>query len=200
MSLKRLMSKIESLLFVIGDEGLTVKQLSQLLEVEEMEVEAGLSELETNYKESDERGITIKKLAGTYQLITKPQLGETIKKLVENPNSHVLSSASLEVLAIIAYKQPITRAEIEDLRGVKSERPIQTLVSRALVTEVGRAEGTGRAILYGTTKEFLNYFGLEDIRNLPPLPEAELLDENQETDLFMTKFQEAFTNDGKIDS
>lgn len=195
MNSNNLMSKIEALLFVVGDDGLTVKQLSQLLEVDEIDIEAGLSELETNYTESEERGITLKNLAGTYQLTTKPSFADTIKKLVENPTSHVLSSASLEVLAIIAYKQPITRAEVEDLRGVKSERPIQTLISRALVQEVGRAERTGRAILYGTTKEFLNYFGLEDIKDLPPLPEGESIDDNQETDLFMTKFQEAFSNE-----
>ncbi|MBD8025267.1 SMC-Scp complex subunit ScpB [Ureibacillus sp. Re31] len=189
------MSKIEALLFVVGDDGLSLKQLSQLLEVDEMEIEAALSELETNYNESEERGITLKTLAGTYQITTKPEMADSIKKLVENPNSHVLSTASLEVLAIIAYKQPITRTEIEDLRGVKSERPIQTLVSRALIQEVGRAEGTGRAILYGTTKEFLNYFGLKDIKELPPLPEGDQGDENEETDLFMTKFQEAFSEE-----
>lgn len=195
MSLNSLMSKIEALLFVVGDEGMTAKQLSHLLEIELMEIEAALSELETYYNSAEERGITLKSMAGTYQLITKPEMGEIIKKLVENPNSQVLSSASLEVLAIIAYKQPITRTEIEDLRGVKSERPIQTLVSRALVQEVGRAEGTGRAILYGTTKEFLNYFGLKDINELPALPEsANEVDENEETDLFMTKFTEAFNS------
>lgn len=195
MTLNNLMSKIEALLFVVGDDGLTAKQLSQLLEVDMMEIEAALSELETNYNETDERGITLKTLAGTYQITTKPEMADLIKKLVENPNSHVLSTASLEVLAIIAYKQPITRAEIEDLRGVKSERPIQTLVSRALIQEVGRAEGTGRAILYGTTKEFLNYFGLKDLKELPPLPEGNQMDENEETDLFMTKFQEAFSDE-----
>lgn len=191
MNSKILMSKIEALLFVVGDDGLSVKQLAGLLEEDEMDIEAGLSELQTSYEETM-RGITLKNLAGTYQLITKPEMAETIKKLVENPNSHVLTTASLEVLAIIAYKQPITRAEVEDLRGVKSERPIQTLISRALIQEVGRAEGTGRAILYGTTKEFLNYFGLQSISELPPLPDVEQVDEEQDTDLFMTKFQEVF--------
>jgi segregation and condensation protein B len=192
---KILMSKIEALLFVVGDDGLTVKQLATLLGEDEMEIEAALSELKTNYDQSEERGITMKQLAGTYQLVTKSEVSETIKKLVENPNSHVLTTASLEVLAIIAYKQPITRAEIEDLRGVKSERPIQTLVSRGLIQEVGRAEGTGRAILYGTTKEFLNYFGLTDLTELPPLPDGEFEAETEETDLFMTKFQEVFNNE-----
>nr|WP_106784598.1 SMC-Scp complex subunit ScpB [Lysinibacillus timonensis] len=195
MNSSNLMKKIEALLFVVGDEGITIKQLSQLLEADDMEIEAALSELKTDYDQSEIRGVTLKNLAGTYQLTTKADMSETIKKLVENPTSHVLSTASLEVLAIIAYKQPITRVEIEDLRGVKSDRPIQTLVSRALIQEVGRAEGTGRAILYGTTKEFLNYFGLNKLDDLPPLPDEVLRDDDQDADLFMTKFQETFTNE-----
>jgi len=171
---------------------MTVKQLAQYIEVEPMDIEAGLSELLTHYNEDEMRGITLKQLAGTYQLTTKPEVTDTLKKLIENPTNQVLTAASLEVLAIIAYKQPITRAEVEDLRGVKSERPIATLVSRALVQEVGRAEGTGRAILYGTTKEFLNYFGLKNIKELPPLPEEVDQEDDQPTDLFLTKFQETF--------
>ena len=159
MNSNKLLSRIEALLFVAGDEGMTVKQLAQYIDVDIMDIEAGLSELQSQYNEEEQRGITLKQLAGTYQLTTKPDVADTLKKLIENPTNQVLTGASLEVLAIIAYKQPITRAEVEDLRGVKSERPIATLVSRALIQEVGRAEGTGRAILYGTTKEFLNYFG-----------------------------------------
>ena len=191
MNSKILLSKIEALLFVAGDDGMSAKQLANLLDLELMDIEAGLSELESQYNENEERGITLKQLAGTYQLTTKHSVADTIQKLVDNPTSHVLTNASLEVLAIIAYKQPITRAEVEELRGVKSERPIQTLAARALIAEVGRAEGTGRAILYGTTKEFLNYFGLKDISELPPLPES-YESEEQETDLFLTKFQEQF--------
>lgn len=191
MNSKTLLSKLEALLFVAGDDGMTPKQLATYLEIDIVDVEAGLSELASQYNDTEERGITLKMLAGTYQLTTKETVAETIQKLVDNPTSNVLTNASLEVLAIVAYKQPITRAEIEDLRGVKSERPIQTLVSRALVKEVGRAEGTGRAILYGTTKEFLNYFGLKDIKELPPLP-SEQTDSEQDTDLFLTKFQEQF--------
>ncbi|MER1985487.1 MAG: SMC-Scp complex subunit ScpB [Solibacillus sp.] len=192
MNSNQLMSQIEALLFVVGDEGMTIKQLAQYLEVEPMDIEAGLSELRSRYEESEASGVTIKQLAGTYQLTTKPTVADAIKKLVDNPTNQVLTAASLEVLAIIAYKQPIARAEVEDLRGVKSERPIATLVSRALVQEVGRVEGTGRAILYGTTKEFLNYFGLKNISELPPLPDAVADDEEEETDLFLTKFQESF--------
>ncbi|MFY0742105.1 SMC-Scp complex subunit ScpB [Solibacillus silvestris] len=192
MNTNNLLSRIEALLFVAGDEGMTVKQLAQYIEVEPMDIEAGLSELLSHYNEEGMRGITLKQLAGTYQLTTKPEVTDTLKKLIENPTNQVLTAASLEVLAIIAYKQPITRAEVEDLRGVKSERPIATLVSRALVQEVGRAEGTGRAILYGTTKEFLNYFGLKNIKELPPLPEEVDQEDDQPTDLFLTKFQETF--------
>ena len=192
MNSKILMSKIEALLFVVGDEGLTVKQLCTLLESEPMEIEAGLSELESQYRENEASGIMLKQLAGTYQLTTKPEMSDTIKKLVENPTSQVLSAASLEVLSIIAYKGPITRAQIEDLRGVKCERPIATLVSRALIQEAGRAEGTGRAILYETTKEFLNYFGLQSLKDLPPLPEQLEQEEDAETDLFFSNFKEEF--------
>ena len=93
---------------------------------------------------------------------------------------NTLSQAALETLAIISYKQPITRIEIEDIRGVKTERPLQTLTAKGLIKEVGRANGAGRAILYGTTKEFLDYFGLKDINELPPLAEASIDDFEQE--------------------
>ncbi len=187
-----LQSRIEALLFVVGDDGLTIKQLAQLLGDAEEVVAQAMDALCAAYEKDESRGITIKEMAGVYQLITKQELADTIQKLVENPTAQSLSQASLEVLAIVAYKQPITRVAIEDLRGVKCERPLQTLASRGLVKEVGRSEGTGRAILYGTTKEFLNYFGLNSIEEMPPLPEEENGDAEQETDLFMTKFQETF--------
>lgn len=96
-------------------------------------------------------------------------------------------------MAIIAYRQPITRTEIEEIRGVKTERPLQTLSAKVLIKEVGRAEGTGRAYLYGTTKEFLDYFGLKSIEELPPLPDKVSEEEDsfqEEADLFFEKFQE----------
>lgn len=188
-----LQSRIEALLFVVGDDGLTIKQLSQLLGEQEELILQTMNTLRETYEEDLTRGITVKEIAGVYQLITKSEFADTIQRLVENPTAQSLSQASLEVLAIVAYKQPITRVAIEDLRGVKCERPIQTLVSRGLIKEVGRSEGTGRAILYGTTKEFLHYFGLNRIEEMPPLPEEDLADTEQETDLFMTKFQETFS-------
>lgn len=190
-NLTTLMSKIESLLFVIGEDGLTLHQLAQLIDSEPTELQEALSELKARYDHDEARGIMLKELAGTYQLISKPANAEVIEKLVENPPAQSLSQAALEVLAIVAYKQPITRVEIEDLRGVKCERPLHTLNQKLLIQEVGRVEGTGRAILYGTTTEFLNYFGLNRIEDLPPL-EVEEFDIEEEQDLFMSKFQEAF--------
>ncbi|WP_249660066.1 SMC-Scp complex subunit ScpB [Lysinibacillus fusiformis] len=187
-----LQSRIEALLFVVGDDGLTIKQLSQLLGEQDEIIIQAMDALRKVYDEDLARGITVKEMAGVFQLITKSDLADTIQRLVENPTAQSLSQASLEVLAIVAYKQPITRVAIEDLRGVKCERPIQTLVSRGLIKEVGRSEGTGRAILYGTTKEFLHYFGLNSVEEMPPLPDEEFAENEQETDLFMTKFQEAF--------
>lgn len=182
---------MESLLFAAGDEGLTIKQIATVLEIEEVEAERIVRELMDELSKNENRGIAVVQLAGTYQLATKKENSVYLKKLVESPNTSTLSQAALETLAIIAYKQPITRAEIEEIRGVKTERPLQTLVGKVLVKEVGRSEGTGRAILYGTTKEFLDYFGLRSLEELPPLPEK-MDDEfvQEEADLFFEKFQE----------
>lgn len=187
-------SKIESLLFVVGDDGLTLQQLAHITEVDELTLRDILESMQQALDADDTRGVTLKVLAGTYQLITKQSMADTIQKLIENPPLQSMSQASLEVLAIVAYKQPITRVEVEDLRGVKSERPLQTLASKGLIQEVGRVEGTGRAILYGTTTEFLNFFGLKELNELPALPDGEVQVAENEADLFMTKFQEAFEN------
>ena len=182
---------LESLLFAAGDEGLSLKQVCSVLEIEEGKAIDILEELKQDYERIEERGIYMIELAGTYQLVTKKCNADYLKKLVESPNVSSLSQAALETLAIIAYKQPITRMEIEQIRGVKTERPIQTLTAKGLVKEVGRAEGTGRAYLFGTTKEFLDYFGLKNVDELPPLPEN-IQDEfmQDEADLFFEKFQE----------
>ncbi|MDM5229313.1 SMC-Scp complex subunit ScpB [Cytobacillus sp. NJ13] len=181
----------ESLLFAAGDEGLSLKQIAHVLEVEELQAREIMDSLIEDYSNSS-RGIMVVELAGTFQLVTKKEFSAYLKKLVESPSSASLSQAALETLAIIAYRQPITRTEIEEIRGVKTERPLQTLSAKALVKEVGRAEGTGRAYLYGTTKEFLDYFGLKSIEELPPLQDkiSEEEDFHEEADLFFEKFQE----------
>lgn len=193
-----LSSKIEALLFVAGDDGLSMKQLEFLTETEETLLLEELAAMADRYARTETTGIMIKELAGVYQLVTKKEVADTIQRLVENPTVQSLSQASLEVLAIIAYKQPITRVEIEDLRGVKSEKALYTLAGKGLIQETGRAEGTGRAILYGTTGEFLNYFGLKNLGELPVLPEEAGADADDDGDLFMTKFQEAFKEESKV--
>ncbi|MFD1030903.1 SMC-Scp complex subunit ScpB [Metaplanococcus flavidus] len=193
-----LSSKIEALLFVAGDDGLSMKQLEFLTETEDTLILEEIAAMAARYEQSETAGIMIKELAGVYQLVTKKEVADTIQRLVENPTVQSLSQASLEVLAIIAYKQPITRVEIEDLRGVKSEKALYTLAGKGLIQETGRAEGTGRAILYGTTSEFLNYFGLKNLDELPVLPEEAGSDADDDTDLFMTKFQEAFKEEAKV--
>jgi len=186
---------VEGLLFVAGDEGLTIKQIVTVLEIEPHNAIDIITQLREDYK-NQERGIHLVEMAGTYQLTTKKEYSDYLKRLVESPNTTTLSQAALETLAIIAYRQPITRVEIEDIRGVKTERPIQTLVSKALIKEVGRVEGTGRAILYGTTKEFLDYFGLKALEELPPLPEKmEEEFEQEEADLFFEKFQKTLDDE-----
>ncbi|WP_335869776.1 SMC-Scp complex subunit ScpB [Bacillus sp. 2205SS5-2] len=181
---------LESLLFAAGDEGLSLKQICSVLEVDEVHGQEIISALQQEYEGNESRGIAIVEIAKTYQLATKKDHATYIKKLVESPSMTSLSQAGLETLAIIAYKQPITRVEVEEIRGVKTERPIATLSSKGLVKEVGRAEGTGRAILYGTTKEFLDYFGLKDLEELPPLPDSNKEDSGEDVDLFFEKFQE----------
>ncbi|WP_078553180.1 SMC-Scp complex subunit ScpB [Bacillus alkalicellulosilyticus] len=192
MTLNDLKGIIEGLLFAAGDEGLTCKQIAEVLDSEEITVLNVLNELALEYKDNT-RGMQLVEVAGTFQLATKKEHAMYYKRLAYSPTHTGLSQASLETLAIVAYKQPITRVEIEEVRGVKSDKAIHTLVTKLLIKEVGRAEGTGRAILYGTTKEFLDYFGLNSLDNLPVLPEA--VDEmaiEEEADLFFKKFEESF--------
>lgn len=180
MKAVNLSAALESLLFAAGDEGLTLKQIAESLEISEREAGVLVDELHKTYETDNARGITIARLAGTYQLVTKRQFSTLLQKLVEQSQNSTISQAALETMAIIAYKQPITRMEIEGIRGVKTERPIKTLLSKGLIKEVGRKEGIGRPILYGTTKEFLDYFGLVSLKELPPLPENMQDASNQE--------------------
>ncbi|WP_221565279.1 SMC-Scp complex subunit ScpB [Alkalihalobacillus sp. TS-13] len=180
---------LEGLLFVVGDEGLDGKQAADILQIELSEAEGLIKEMIEDYQ-TDDRGIEIVEIAGAYQFTTKAKHISYYERFVESPTTSSLSQAALETLAIVAYKQPITRTEIEDIRGVKTEKPLQTLSAKHLVKEVGRAEGTGRAILYGTTKEFLEYFGLKSKDDLPKLPEQfEDGSIEDEADLFFENFE-----------
>lgn len=181
---------IEGLLFVSGEEGIDENQMMDVLQIDRKSLKFYLAEMKENYQ-SNSRGIQLVEVAGGYQLTTKQEHASYFKRLIQSPTSATLSQASLESLAIIAYKQPISRIEVEDIRGVKSERPLRTLNGKGFIKEVGRADRTGRAILYGTTKFFLEQFGLQSIKELPPLPESVAEEEvEEELDLFYEKFQE----------
>ncbi|MEC0243378.1 SMC-Scp complex subunit ScpB [Paenibacillus dokdonensis] len=166
MDFPKLKSIIEGLLFLSGDEGLTVKQIAEIVDHRAELVADALTEMKEDF-EQQQRGIQVLQIAGSYQLTTLGDHAAYYEKLAYSPSRSSLSQAALETLAIVAYRQPITRVEIEEIRGVKSERAIQTLVHKDLIEEIGRAEAIGRPILYGTTKSFLDYFGLPSLQALP---------------------------------
>ncbi|CAH1217616.1 MULTISPECIES: SMC-Scp complex subunit ScpB [Paenibacillus] len=166
MDFPKLKSIIEGLLFLSGEEGLSIKQISEIVDVSEERISDAIEEMKTEFAEHG-RGVQILKIAGMVQLGTLPEHAVYFEKLAYSPARTTLSQAALETLAIVAYRQPITRVEIEEIRGVKSERAIHTLVNKDLIVEVGRAEAIGRPILYGTTRAFLDYFGLGSLSELP---------------------------------
>lgn len=181
---------IEGLLFVVGDEGLTLDQLQEITELKEEDLKVGLTSLREKYAKED-RGIQIRFLGDTFKLTTKKEHKEYYKKLVEAPSTNMLSQSALETLAIIAYNAPITRGQIDEIRGVYSGQMVRKLVAKGLVKEVGKSDLPGRPILYQTTREFLDYFGLSSIEELPEMKEIKVKGQNdEEIDLYLSKYQE----------
>lgn len=160
-------SIIEALLFASG-EPLKLKDIAVIIECKPAYAKAILNEMIEEYAVKS-RGIKLICMNDEYQLVTKGEHGEYIRKLLNTNVRQSLSQASLETLAIIAYKQPVTRVDIDEIRGVKSDRAILTLTEKKLIKEVGRLEAPGRPILYGTTEEFLRNFDIENIGELPSL-------------------------------
>lgn len=160
-------SIIESLLFVSG-EPLEINQIASILECSVNFTKDLLSEMTKLYNVKN-RGIKLINANNTYSLVTKSENSDYIEKLLGNNSRQSLSQAALETLAIVSYKQPITRIDIDEIRGVKSDRAISNLVEKGLIKECGRLEVPGRPILYSTTDEFLKYFGLENIEQMPAL-------------------------------
>lgn len=178
---------IEALLFIAGDEGLDAKQIAAVLEADKDEVSRTLQQMKRQFDETG-RGLQIVELAGTWQLTTRPEHAVYFQRLAYSPARGTLSQAALETLAIIAYRQPVTRIDIEEIRGVKTDRAIHTLVAKGLVKPVGRADAIGRPILYGTTDEFLDYFGLRSLDDLPDTDQFENAENlEQETHLLFEK-------------
>lgn len=168
-----LMAKVESLLFV-ADAPISVGRLAEALEATPGQVERALTDLEGLYTE---RGLRLQRAGNQVQLVTAPEAASSIERFLGLGARTRLSRAALETLAIIAYRQPITRPEIEIIRGVGSDSVLRTLLSNGLIEEVGRAPTVGRPILYGTTFEFLQHFGLRGLDELPPLDSVQVPEE-----------------------
>lgn len=166
-------SIIESLLYIWG-EPLSYKEIAKIIEKTPGETKKILNEMMFDCDSSD-RGLELKQYGDNFQYVTKETNLDYVKKLVNKNENKNITNSSMEVLSIIAYKQPITRIEIEEIRGVRSQGPIDTLLSRDLIMEVGRLEQIGRPILYGTTDEFLRVFDLANLKQLPQKSEVEQL-------------------------
>ena len=160
---------IESLLFV-ADEPVAIGRLAAAIGVKREAVEEALRVLSEEY---EQRGLRLQRKGERVQMVTAPEAAPQIERFLDLELSSRLSAPALETLAIVAYQQPVTRAEIEAVRGVNCDSVLRTLVSKGLIEEVGRLPQAGRPIIYGTTFEFLQYFGLQDLAELPPLDEEE---------------------------
>ena len=164
-----LSTKLEAMLFVAG-EPVTTSQLATALDVAASVIERGLNELDDSLSA---RGLRLQRHAGRVQLTTAPQLAELIERFLGLEATSHLSRAALETLAIIAYQQPVTRPQIDSIRGVNSDSMMKSLLHKGLILESGRADGPGRPILYSTTPEFLQHFGLNSILEMPSLAKPE---------------------------
>ncbi len=184
---------LEGLLFVVGEDGLTLLQIEEILEVDEETAKDLIMELKKDYEE-ESRGLRIDFLGNRFKITTKFEHKQYYQKLIENPETNLLSQAALETLAIIAYNEPITRVDVDTIRGVGSTSIMRKLVAKGFIKEVGRSEIPGRPILYETTHEFLDYFGLSSKDDLPKLDDilknVEEEEQDMNPDLYTSKYTE----------
>ena len=160
---------LEAILFVAG-EPVAVADLAQALEVSEMEIMHAVEELQ---RECERRGVTIHRYGDHLRMETRPEYAPYVERLLQPVQRQTLSQTAMETLAVIAYRQPVTKGEVEQVRGVKCDYSVQSLLHKGLIREAGRKEALGRPILYATTDRFLEHFGISDIRELPPLPSVQ---------------------------
>lgn len=179
---------IEGLLYVQGDLGLTIEQTAEILEITNEEAKQLILSLKQDYIEED-RGLRINYLGNSFKLATKEEHKEYFRKLIENPKNNTLSPAALETLAILAYNEPLTRGEIDEIRGVDSVYVVRRLLAKGLIKECGKSDKPGHPILYKTTNEFLDYFGLSSIEELPKI-DITNEEDNKEKDLFKSTYKD----------
>lgn len=181
---------LEGLLFVVGDEGITLDNISEIMSIDKKEAQELLKNLREVYNQ-DDRGLRITFMGEAFKLTTKQEHKEYYQKLITTRGSNTLSQAALETLAIIAYNQPITRVEVDELRGIASINMIRKLMAKDLVKVSGKSNLPGRPNLYRTTSEFLDYFGLATINDLPELPVT--VNNDNEKELFTSIYKEDVT-------
>ncbi|OQO68050.1 SMC-Scp complex subunit ScpB [Enterococcus villorum] len=184
------LSELEAILFIVGEEGISLEEISYLLMIDKKESMARLAELKEKYEKDPDSALHILETDERAILTTKKELASLLKRYAQG-TSNTLSQAAIETLAIIAYKQPITRVEIEQIRGVQASSAVQRLSAHHLIEEKGRVDGPGRPILYGTTSYFLDYFGLNSLKDLPDIQAMEnTLNEEVPLDLFFDEMNE----------
>ncbi|MGT2935107.1 SMC-Scp complex subunit ScpB [Streptococcus castoreus] len=176
------LSQIEALLFVAGEEGLSLRNLATMLSLSPVALQQQLEKLSQKYKQDKDSSLCLMESSNTYKLVTKEIFADLLRDYAKAPINQSLSRASLEVLSIIAYKQPITRIEIDDIRGVNSSGALSKLLAFGLIREAGKKEVVGRPNLYATTDYFLDYMGINHLDQLVEMSTIELLDD--ETALF----------------
>ena len=185
--MNRYVGILEGLLFVVGDEGLTIEQIEEILEINEEEAKDVLNRLRNRY-ESEEYGIQLSFLGNAFKLTTKKEHREYYQKLIENPSTNTLSQAALETLAIIAYNEPVTVQEVDTIRGINSREMVRRLMAKGFVKEAGKSEGLGKATMYATTRDFLDYFGLSSKDELPRF--EDIVEPSDDTDLYESRYKE----------
>ncbi|EOH98626.1 segregation and condensation protein B [Enterococcus haemoperoxidus ATCC BAA-382] len=184
-------SQIEAILFVVGEEGIGLEELSYLLGLSTAKTYEALTALKERYESDEQTALNILEVGNHFILSTKKNFAPLLKKYAQSPISNSLSQAALETLSIVAYKQPISRVEVDEIRGVQSAGSMQKLVARQLIEEKGRVDGPGRAILYGTTAYFMDYFGLRSLEELPDIHQMEEeIAEELPLDLFFDRYKE----------
>lgn len=177
---KELLGAVEAILFAMG-ESVSLSKIASAIGKDETEAKRLLEELKKQYQKK-ERGIQLIELEDSYQLCTKPELYDYLIQVAKQPKKHVLTDVLLETLAIVAYKQPVTKIEIEKIRGVKSDYAVNKLVEYDLVCEVGRLDAPGKPLLFGTTEEFLRRFGVQSVEELPSIAPEQLEDFKEEAE------------------
>lgn len=185
--MESLIKRIHGILFVAGNEGVTREQLANALEVRLKDVTNALQQLSLDLQHDAQSPIELVNFNQHYRLITKQELEFDVEKFAQSPLTQQLSRAAIETLAIIAYRQPITRMGIDEIRGVQSSGMLQRLLLRDLIKEVGRVEAPGRPVLYGTTDYFMDYFGLTTLEDLPEIEPLALHGQPVNESLFSTK-------------